>query len=89
MTARQLIEEQGGRYKAHRLLFLRQTEKVQHRPCDAPGCHGLEGVDPHEAGYTAPFYENVDRLHPGNFPCSACGSTGLVPVPDIAELVTA
>lgn len=71
---------QGGRYESARLAYLDDLDDpdVDQRVCTAPGCHGTEGVKPAEAGMTG-FLTSVHWLHPGDFPCTACGGTGLVP----------
>lgn len=79
MTTRQAIIDQGGRYRSARLRFFKETRYVPHVACSAAGCHGVEGVNPREAGMTTRLFEGIDRLHPGDFPCAVCGSTGIVP----------
>ena len=86
VALRRTILKQGGRYTGERLRYLMQTLRVPTQPCRAPGCHGIEGVCPaewHKARLgphqLAPFLVGIERLHPGDFPCAVCGSTGFIP----------
>jgi hypothetical protein len=84
---RRQIVRQGGRYLQARLRYLQVLCCGPTQPCPVRGCHGTEGVCPRELNQSfqimsvadAPFMSRIDRLHPGDFPCSYCGSTGLVP----------
>ncbi len=83
--ARRVIVEQGGRFEADRLRWVKRFEYIEATKCDKDGCHGLEGVSPEEAGHTAPFMLRIDRFHPGDFPCAKCGSTGWVSISEGEE----